>query len=397
MPLSRRAAGIPASPIRKLVPLSEQAKARGVHVHHLNIGQPDIETPRPVMEAMRRYDTDVLAYGPSVGIPELQTAVAQYYARLGHPIDPRHVFVTTGASEGLCNAFAAIGDPGDELLVFEPFYANYNAFAIMLGLGLRAVATSAANGHHLPPDEVIERAIGPRTRAIIVGSPGNPSGVVYRADEIARLARIAEARNLYLIADEVYREFAYDGAVATSALSAPNAAARVIVVDSISKRFSACGARVGFLIAQEPELCAAVTRMAFARLCPATIEQIGAIAAYGLPPDYFAPVIAEYQRRRNLLVEGLSKLPGVTAYRPEGAFYAMVTLPVDDADRFCAWLLSDFSYQKETVMLAPGSGFYATPGLGRHEARVAYVLNTEALARSIEVLGCALEAYPGRR
>lgn len=393
--LSQRALAFPASPIRKLVPFAEEARARGVHVHHLNIGQPDIETPRPIIEAYRRFNAKVLAYGPSQGLLELREAVARYYDRLGVAIKPHQVHVTTGGSEALLFAFSSVCDPGDEILVFEPFYANYNAFAVQAGAVLRAVTSSSANAHHLPADEVIEAEITPRTRAIVFSTPGNPSGTVYTREELERLAKIAEKHDLFLISDEVYREFVYGGVAAASALSLAGAEQRVIVVDSVSKRFSACGARIGFTLTKNEDLNTAFTRQAFARLCPATVDQYAAVAAYELPQGYFDPIVAEYQRRRDVLTTGLRSIPGVRSYVPEGAFYCMVDLPVGDADDFCAWLLKSFQHEGQTVMMAPGSGFYSRPGLGKQEARIAYVLNVEALERSIEILGAALEKYPG--
>jgi aspartate aminotransferase len=394
--LSSRALKMPASPIRKLVPFAEEARARGVHVHHLNIGQPDIETPRSIIEAYRRFNAKVLAYGPSQGLAELREAVARYYDRIGVQLKPHQVHVTTGGSEALIFAFAAVCDPGDELLVFEPYYANYNAFAVQLGATIRAITSSSAEGFHLPPDEVIEAAIGPKTRAIVVGTPGNPTGTVYTKEEMTRLCRIAQKRDLFIISDEVYREFVYDGKVATSALQIPGAEERTIVIDSVSKRFSACGARIGFTVTRNEELNVAFTRMCFARLCPATVDQYAAIAAYELPPSYFEPIVVEYQKRRDVLVSGLRSIPGVGAYMPEGAFYTVVSLPVDDADEFCAWLLKEFHHDGHTVMMAPASGFYSKPELGKHEARIAYVLNVEALERSLEALGHALAQYQKR-
>lgn len=394
--LSLRAQNMPASPIRKLVPFAEEARARGVHVHHLNIGQPDIETPRAMIEAYRRFNAKVLAYGPSAGLAELREAVARYYDRLGHPVKAADVHVTAGGSEALIFAFGVACEPGDEILVFEPFYANYNAFARLLGAELRPVMSSSSNGFHLPPEATIRAAITPRTRAMVIGSPGNPTGTVYTAAEMERLGAIAREHDLLIISDEVYREFVYDGSAATSALAIRGADDRVIIVDSVSKRFSACGARIGFTICKNAEINSAITRLCFARLCPATVDQYAAIAAYELPPSYFAPVIAEYKRRRDVLVEGLRKIPGVRTYLPEGAFYTIIDLPIDDADEFCLWLLREFQHQGQTVMMAPASGFYATPGAGKTEARIAYVLNVDALEQSLEVLKVALDRYPRR-
>jgi aspartate aminotransferase len=290
---------------------------------------------------------------------------------------------------------AAVADMNDEIVVPEPFYANYAGFAALLGIRIAPVITRAENGFHLPPDGAIEAAVNPRTRAILLANPGNPTGTVYTPDEIERLGKIAERHDLYLISDEVYREFVYDGARFRSALSLPCAADRVIITDSISKRFSACGARIGFAISRNAAVCEALQRLCYARLCPPTVAQRVAIAGYRLAPSYFDPVIAEYQLRRDTLVAGLNAIPGVHTYKPEGAFYTIVTLPVEDADDFCRWLLTDFSHRGETVMMAPASGFYATAGLGKNEARIAYVLNVAALERSLETLSAALGVYPG--
>jgi len=390
--LSRRSANVPPSPIRKLVPHADAAKARGVRVHHLNIGQPDIATPEPMIAEFHRYDDPVLAYGPSAGIPTLREAVAAYYTRLGDPVRPEQVFVTAGGSEALMFAFAAVAEPGDDLLIPEPFYANYRGFAAMLGVEVRAVRTRAEDAFHLPDEATLAAAIGPRTRALVLANPGNPTGTVYTPAELQRIARLAEAHDLFIIADEVYREFVYDGAFA-SALSLPGADERVIVTDSVSKRFSACGARIGFVVARNPALCDAFLRFGFARLCPATVDQRVAEAGYRLAPNYFDPIIAEYRARRDALVAGLRGIEGVGAYSPEGAFYTVVSLPVDDADAFCRWMLTDFAHEGETVMMAPANGFYATPGLGANEARIAYVLNVAALERSVRILDAGLRAY----
>lgn len=386
---------MPASPIRRLAQYAERARSRGVHVHHLNIGQPDIPTPRGMIEAYRAFDERVLAYGPSQGLPELRSAIGAYWTRVGHRVPAANVNVTFGGSEAAVFAISAVADPGEEILTTEPFYANYLGFARLAGVEIRAVPAHPEEGFHLPPDEVIEAAITPRTRAFLLVNPANPTGTVYSKEEVERLGRIAERRDLYLLSDEVYREFAYDGAVVTSALALPCARDRVIVIDSVSKRFSACGARVGAVISLEPGLTEAFMRMTLARLCPATVDQIAAVEAYRTSPSYFDEVVAEYTRRRNALVDGLSAIRGVETHRPEGAFYAMVTFPVDDCDRFATWLLTDFDHEGETVMLAPGSGFYADPELGRRRARIAYVLELGALERSIRILDAGLRAYSG--
>lgn len=391
--LSERAHRLPASPIRRLVPYADEARRRGVHVHALNIGQPDVPTPRGMIEAYRCYDEATLAYGPSQGLPELREAVAAYYRGLGHDIAMDEVQVTFGGSEAVQFALAAVCDPGDQVLVSEPFYANYAGFAVAGGVNVVPVPAEAASGFRLPADAELEARLTDRTRALIVCSPGNPTGTVYTREEMERVGRLAEKHDLFVISDEVYREFAYDGVRPTSALSLPGAAERVIVVDSVSKRYSACGARVGFVIAKNPELIQAFTRLCFARLCPATVDQHAAIAGFRTPPSYFDDVVAEYTKRRDVLVDGLNSIDGVHTYRPQGAFYTMATFPVADIDHFAAWLLQSFEKDGETVMMAPGTGFYGTAGRGRHEARIAYVLEVPALERSVEVLRAALACY----
>lgn len=394
--LSRRAHAMPASPIRRLVPFADAAKARGVHVHHLNIGQPDIATPRGMIEAYQRYDEAVLAYGPSQGLPELREAVAAYFQDLGFDIAAEHVSTCFGGSEAVRFAFDAVLDPGDEVLVSEPFYANYAGFAVSSGVRVVPVPASAADGFHLPPDADFEARITARTKAIVCCSPGNPTGTVYSREEMERLGRLAEKHDLVIISDEVYREFAYDGVEVTSALALPCADDRVVVVDSVSKRYSACGARVGFVITRNAEIGDAVMRMCFARLCPATVDQLAAIAAYRTPKSYFEQVVAEYTKRRDVLVAGLNAIDGVHTYRPQGAFYTVATFEVEDCDHFAQWLLTDFSHEGETVMMAPASGFYGTPGLGKDQARIAYVLEVPALEKSVRVLEAAMKVYPGR-
>lgn len=393
--LSERAHRLPASPIRRLVPFADEARRRGVHVHALNIGQPDVPTPRGMIEAYRSYDEAVLAYGPSQGLPELREAVAGYYRGLGHDLSMEEVQVTFGGSEAVQFALASVCDPGDEVLVSEPFYANYAGFAVAGGVHVVPVPAEASTGFRLPPDPELEARMTERTRAIIVCSPGNPTGTVYTKEEMERVGRLADEHDLFIISDEVYREFAYDGVQVTSALSLPCARERVIVVDSVSKRYSACGARVGFVLAKNPELVNAFTRLCFARLCPATVDQHAAIAGFRTPRSYFDGVVAEYTKRRDVLVDGLNSIDGVHTYRPQGAFYTIATFPVDDIDHFAAWLLQSFERGGETVMMAPATGFYGTEGRGRHEARIAYVLETPALERSVEILRAALAVYPG--
>lgn len=394
--LSRRAVAMPASPIRRLVPHADAARLRGVHVHQLNIGQPDVATPRAMIDAYRNFDEAVLAYGPSQGLPALREAIASYYGQVGSSVEAHEVNVTFGGSEAVQFAFSAVADPGDEILVCEPFYANYLGFAVAAGVNLTAVTATAENGFALPSDEAIEAKIGPKTRAIVFCSPGNPTGTVYSKEELERLERIAEKHDLVLISDEVYREFAYDGIEVTSALSLRCASERVVIVDSVSKRYSACGARVGCVITKNKAISDAFMRMCFARLCPATVDQLAALAAYTTPKSYFDAVVKEYQMRRDVLVDGLNAIEGVSTYRPQGAFYSIVTLPVADVDHFAQWLLTDFSHDGETVMVAPATGFYSNPELGRHQARIAYVLNAAALERSVAILDHALRAYPAK-
>lgn len=397
MPLSHRAATVQASPIRRLAPYMLEAKKRGVQILHLNIGQPDIETPKAYMDAVRGFADPVLAYGPSDGLAELRQAIADYFGRHNIPLGPESVQITLGGSEAILCAFCIVGDPGAEVIVPEPFYTNYNGFASMAGFKVVPVTTVAENGFALPPVEAFEKAITPQTRAILVCSPNNPTGVIFSPEELEELADLAKRHDLFLIGDEVYREFAYDGCKPTSLLELKGIEDRVIVVDSISKRFSACGARVGALISRNPEVMSAALRFAQARLCPPTIEQLGAIAAYRMPADYFEPVQAEYQRRRNALYDGLAGKPGIVLKKPSGAFYMIVKMPIDEADAFARFMLTDFQVDGETVMVAPGDGFYATPGLGTHEVRLAYVLEVPKLERAAKILLAGAEAYRGRK
>ncbi len=393
MKLSQRALNIQASPIRKLAPLMAEAKRRGVAIHHLNIGQPDIPTPAAYWDALKHYQDPVLSYGPSDGLPGLKKAIAAYFSRYGISLDTADILVTTGGSEAISFAFSAIADFGDEVIIPEPFYTNYNGFATLAGLKVVPVTTRAEDGFRLPPPEDFERAITSRTRALMVCSPNNPTGTISTREELEGLARIARKHDLFLIGDEVYKEFTYEGARHTSLLELEGMGDRVIVADSVSKRFSACGARVGALISKNRGVMEAVLKFGQARLCPPTAEQVGAIAAYGMDPSYFDPIRAEYQARRDTLYAGLTACPGVVLRKPEGAFYMIVKLPVNDTDAFARWLLTDWQVDGETVMVAPGEGFYATPGLGRDEIRVAYVLETEKLERAARILVAGMQAY----
>lgn len=393
MKISARAQKVPASPIRKLTPLADAAKKRGVRVLHLNIGQPDLPTPEALRARVKRDMPDVLAYSPSGGTADYVASLVSFYRRSGLDVKPEHVLATTGGSEALVFALMAVGDPGDEVLIPEPFYTNYAAFAAMAGLTVKPLTLRAEDGFHLPSREVWEAACTPKTRAVIACNPNNPTGTVYHRSEIEELAAFCKAHDLALISDEVYRDLVYDGREATSALSLDGMADRTIVVDSLSKRYSACGIRLGCLITKNPEIMAACLCMAQARLSPPGLAQLAALGADDLGPPYFQGVVSEYTRRRDVLYEGLSAIPGVSLHKPEGAFYTVVTLPVDDAEAFARYLLTDFSEGGETVMVAPAEGFYATPGLGKNQARIAYVLAEADLKRAIALLGAALGKY----
>jgi aspartate aminotransferase len=394
--LSRRALQMPASPIRKLAPLAEAAKARGVRVYHLNIGQPDIETPSCMRERLKQLDSRVLEYSPSTGTPEFIRSLKRYYERrVGLNLETNQILATTGGSEAILFSFIACANEGDDVMVIEPFYANYRAFATMAGLNIVPVTSRIRDGFHLPPREVWERALTPRTRLVILCNPSNPTGTVYSAEELEMAAQFCRDHNLFLVSDEVYREFVYDGRKAISALELEGMEDLVIVVDSLSKRYSACGIRLGSLVTRNAEVYDAALRMAQGRLSPPGLAQFIAIGAESLGDDYTRDIVTEYQHRRDVLFEGLTSIPGVFLEKPEGAFYCVAKLPVADADDFAIWLLAEFAHENATVMVAPASGFYATP-LGKSEVRIAYVLKEEDLRASIEVLRAALARYPGR-
>jgi aspartate aminotransferase len=393
--LSRRALEMPASPIRRLAPLALAATRAGRRVHHLNIGQPDIASPPQLLERLRRYPASSVPYGPSEGLPEFVEAVRSYHARFGIDLAPEEIFATSGGSEALLFSFAAVADPGEEVLVFEPFYTNYSGFARLVGLGTVPVTTRAEDGYHLPATREIEARISPRTRAVVLCSPNNPTGTVYERPELVRLGALCRERGLFLIADEVYREFVYDGRCHHSALSLEGLESHVILTDSISKRYSLCGTRVGWIASRNRDVMQAVLKFGQARLCPPTLGQYVGAGLNEVPESYVRGVIAEYERRRDVVYEALSGTPGVRVSRPEGAFYICAQLPVDDAQSFAEFLLRDFSLEGETTMIAPADGFYATPGLGRNEARFAYVLERERLERAMRIVSAALEHYPG--
>ncbi|MGQ9677903.1 MAG: pyridoxal phosphate-dependent aminotransferase [bacterium] len=396
--LSHRARIMPASPIRRLVPYAEQAKARGIRVYHLNIGQPDIETPVEIMNGYREVDIKVLGYGHSAGLPRYIETLVDYYQRGGIEVKKEDIIVTTGGSEAILFAIKAVSDPGDEIIVPEPFYTNYFGFAVMSGVKLIPLTTRAENGFALPSKEEFTRLITPRTKAIMFSNPGNPTGVVYSPQEMDMLRQLALEFNLFLIGDEVYREFVYDEDVKpVSVLSLKGIEDRSVMVDSISKRYSACGARIGCVVSRNRDFMAVMLKFGQARLCPPTIDQLAAQRSQMLPPSYFEQVRDEYRRRRDVLCAELAKVPGVKFLVPRGAFYLIAQLPVLDAEEFAIFLLNDFQLNNETVMVAPAQGFYATPGLGKNEIRIAYVLNCEELVRAVEVLAAGLTAFSNRK
>jgi aspartate aminotransferase len=391
--VSRRARAMPASPIRKLAPLADLAKARGTKVYHLNIGQPDIETPACMLDRLRQFDDRVIEYAPSTGTPAFLESLRHYYTRrLGLSIDTRNILATTGGSEALLFSFLVSANEGDDLLIPEPFYANYRAFATMAGLNIVPVTSSGRDGFHLPPREVFENALTPHTRLVILCNPNNPTGTIYTRDELEMMAGFCRDHGLFLVSDEVYREFVYDGRKAISALELAGAEEFVIVVDSLSKRYSACGIRLGALVTRNAEVYDACLRMAQGRLAPPGLAQFLAVGADALGEEYTRDVVAEYQRRRDVLYEGLRGIPGVELAKPEGAFYCVPKLPVGDAEDFAVWLLTEFEHDGSTVMIAPASGFYASD-VGKNEIRIAYVLKEEDLRKSVELLRIALERY----
>jgi aspartate aminotransferase len=393
--LSKRARIMPASPIRKLVPFADAAKARGIKVYHLNIGQPDIPTPDSFWNAVKNFDEKVLAYGHSQGLPTYRANLANYYRALGYDVEDDDVVVTTAGSEAIIFCMTAICEPDDEIIVPEPFYTNYNGFAVMAGIKLVAVTCSAEKGYHLPPRKEIEKLINNRTKAIMYCSPNNPTGTLFERDELQMLADIARERDLFLLADEVYREFIYEGEH-VSVFQLKGIEERAVILDSISKRYSACGARVGCVVTRNKQLVDTLIRFGQARLCPPTLEQVGANGALAEGEEYFKTTMEEYRKRRDLAYDILMQIPGVVCRKPSGAFYIMARLPIDDADKFAEWMLSDFSYDNETTMIAPGSGFYVDPTTGINEARLAYVLNVDDLRKAMEILKLGIEAYNRR-
>lgn len=397
MNISKRILDMQFSPIRKLVPYGDAAKARGIKVYHLNIGQPDIKTPECFFEALKRYDKKTVAYTNSQGINSLIESFIKYYKGWNIDFEKDEIMITAGGSEALMFVMMAICDAGEEIIIPEPFYTNYNSFGDIAGVKVVPFLTKAEEGFHLPSREKIESMVTEKTRGILISNPGNPTGVVYTYDEIRMLADICKDRDLYLIVDEVYREFVYDGLKYTSAMEMKDILDRVIIVDSISKRYSACGARIGLVASKNKELMNQILKLCQARLCVSEIEQLAAAELINTPEEYFKEVKAEYEKRRNILYDALSKIPGVICEKPTGAFYVVAKLPIEDADDFAKWMLEEFTYNNKTVMVAPAEGFYATPGLGKNEVRFSYCIKSEDLADAMDVFARALEAYKNRK
>lgn len=396
MKTSVRATEMQASPIRKLLPFANQARNKGVNVFPLNIGQPDIPTPKPMMDAIRSYPENILSYSPSQGESYLTSAFEKYYKNNNINLTAEDIIVTVGGSEAIFFAMLSICDIGDEIIVFEPFYTNYNGIAFETGVNLKAVTTYAEDGFQLPPATEIEKAITNKTKAILICNPNNPTGTVYPRESLQMLANIAKKHNLYVIADEVYREFTYDGLNHTSILHLEGMDQHGILVDSISKRYSACGARIGLIASRNKELMAACLKFAQARLSSPSVEQWGTKAALEMDSSYFEPILNEYQLRRNAVMDGLANIPGVICKLPQGAFYVIAKLPINDAEHFAQWLLTDFSHNNNTVLVAPAAGFYANPGKGTNEIRISYVLEVDKLKTAMTTLAEAIKAYNNR-
>jgi aspartate aminotransferase len=394
--ISDKGMAMPSSPIRKLVPYAEAAKSRGVKVYHLNIGQPDIKTPEVALEAIRNLKETVIEYSHSAGNVSYRKKLAESYKKYDINITSDEMIVTTGGSEAITIAFMSTLNNGDEVIVPEPFYANYNGFAIQSGVVIKPITSSIDTDFALPSIEEFEKIITPKTKGIIICNPNNPTGYLYSKDELIRLAEIVKKYDLYLYSDEVYREFCYDGNTHFSAMNLAGLEQNVILLDSVSKRYSMCGVRVGCLITKNKEVICTAMKFAQARLCPPSFGQIAAEAAIETPESYFTEVYDEYIARRDFLVKELNKIPGVYCPNPKGAFYTVVRLPIDDSDKFAQWILEDFNYNMQTVMVAPATGFYNTPGLGKDEVRIAYVLKIDDLRNAVETLKHALEVYPGR-
>lgn len=387
---------MPESPIRKLVPYAEKAKKAGRKVYHLNIGQPDIATPQSMIDAMHKLDAKVIEYSHSAGIISYREKMCQYYKKHDIEVTPEQIIVTAGASEAILFAVQSCLNPGDEIIIPEPFYANYNGFATSAGVKVKPIISSIESGFALPPIADFEKAIGPNTKAIMVCNPNNPTGYLYSEEELEVLRQIVIKYDLFLFADEVYREFCYDGTVHHSVLNLEGIDDNVVLFDSVSKRYSACGVRIGAMISRNKEVMATAMKFAQARLSPPSLGQIASEAAMETPDSYFTEVIEEYRKRRDTVVEMMNQMEGVLCPNPKGAFYVTARLPIDDADRFCQWLLEDFQHDNQTVMLAPATGFYSTPGAGKNEVRISYVLNVDDLKKAMQCIEQALKVYPGK-
>jgi len=394
--ISKKGFAMPESPIRKLVPFADQAKSRGVKVHHLNIGQPDIKTPEVALDAIRNFNENVVEYSHSAGILSYRKKLVEYYKSVNINLTADEMIVCTGASEALLFAMQTCMDDGDEIIIPEPFYANYNGFATNAGINVVPISSSIESGFALPPISDFEKAITSKTKAILLCNPNNPTGYLYSRDELETVREIVKKHDLFLISDEVYREFTYDGHEHFSVMQLDGLENHTILIDSVSKRYSACGFRIGVLISHNKELMATAMKFAQARLSPPTFGQIAAEAAIDTPNEYFTEVLQEYKNRRDVVVKRINKMNGAFCPNPKGAFYVVARLPIDDSDKFCQWLLEDYNYNNETVMLAPASGFYSTKGLGKDEVRISYVLNVDDLNASMDVLEHAIKDYPGR-
>ncbi|MBR5398972.1 MAG: pyridoxal phosphate-dependent aminotransferase [Bacteroidales bacterium] len=395
--LSQKAIQMPASPIRKLVPYAEAAKKRGVKVFHLNIGQPDIDSPECVMEAIRNIHLNNLAYANSGGIESYRKGLAGYYNKIGIDVESSDIIVTTSGSEAVLFAMAVLCNPGDEVVVMEPFYTNYRAFAVQTGVTLVPISTKIDDGFQVPPIEEFDKYITPKTKAILICNPGNPTGTLYSKESMLKLGEIVKKHDIFLLSDEVYREFCYSDDPHFSAMQIPGLEQNVLLLDSVSKRYSMCGARIGCIVSKNKEVMAAIMKFAMSRLCSPTVEQIAAEAALDTPKEYFAAVKAEYIHRRDVMCDMLNKIPGVFTPKPMGAFYTIARLPVDSAENFAKWMLEEFNYNGETTMVAPAAGFYASEGRGTDEVRLAYVLKVEDIEHAIKCLEEGLKVYPGRK
>ncbi|MCH4824104.1 pyridoxal phosphate-dependent aminotransferase [Gramella lutea] len=391
--ISNKGLEMPESPIRKLVPFAEEATRKGRKIYQLNIGQPDIKTPQGALDAVKNHDIEVLSYSHSAGFESYREKLAGYYQKSSLPVNKEDIIITTGGSEALLFTMGSITDPGDEVIIPEPFYANYNGFATASGVSIKPIQASIDDGFALPPIAEFEKLITEKTKAILICNPGNPTGYLYTKEEVQQLADLALKHDLFIVSDEVYREFAYDGVKHHSIMSIPELAENAIMVDSVSKRYSMCGARVGCLVSKNKEVMATAMKFAQARLSPPTFAQIASEAALETPQEYFDEVIEQYTYRRDLLVDGLEKIEGVKVAKPKGAFYCIAELPVEDADDFARWLLESFEDNNETIMVAPAAGFYSTPNTGKNQVRIAYVLKKENLERAIKILDKALKQY----